>query len=172
MADVDGTAEQLIVDELMDELVRTRQRIAELEVMEIELKQSEELFTTLFYSSPSGIYIVQGGYFRLVGHQFARIAGYNEDELIGVPSLSLVLTEDRDAARENAVQMLKGKRSLGYEFRLVTKRAEIKWVMGKVAPIFYQGGQANLGKLVAITARKQGEEEMKQVDTEMPRSNA
>jgi PAS domain S-box-containing protein len=159
------------MDELMDELVRTRQRVAELEVLEIDLKQSDELFTTLFYSSPTGIYIVQSGYFRLVGHQFARIAAYNEDELIGVPSLNLVFTEDRDMVRENAVQMLKGKRSLAYEFRLVTKRAEIKWVMETVAPIFYQGGRAALGNIIDITERKLAEEKLEQLTTEMQRSN-
>lgn len=166
MRDGDKTKEQLI-----DELAKMRQRIAELEAFETDIKQSEELFRTLFHSSPIGIYIVQDGHFRLVGHQFARITGHSEDELIGIPSLNLVLPEDRNAVRENAVKMLKGERSLGYEFRMVTKRAEIKWVMETVVPVFYQRRRATLGNLVDITERKQAEQELRQMTAEMKRSN-
>ncbi len=169
--DISKTSEQLIIDELMSELSGMRQRIAELEVLELELKQSEELFRILFYSSPIGIYIVQNGRFRLVSHQLASISGYDEDELIGMPSLSLVLTEDRNAVRTNAAKMLKGEHSSAYEFRMVTKRAEIKWVMETVAPIFYQGKRATLGNLINVTERKQVEEKLKQLTAEMQRSN-
>lgn len=166
MKDVNKTKEHLI-----DELVTMRQRIAGLEALEIELKESNELFRMLFYSSPIGIYIVQDGDFRIVGHQFARIAGYIEDELIGTSSLKLVLPEDRNAVRENAVKMLRGERSSGYEFRMVTKRAVIKWVMETVAPVSYQGGRATLGNLIDITERKQAEEELEKTTAEMRRSN-
>jgi len=150
MRDIDRTKEQLI-----DELMEMRQQIAGLEALETNLKQSEELFRMLFYSSPIGIYIVQDGYFRFVGHEFVRITDHSEDELIGTPSLNLVLLEDRNAVRENAAKMLKGEHSLGYEFRLVTKRAVIKWVTETVAPITYQGKRATLGNLIDITERKQ-----------------
>ena len=156
---------------ITDELTQLRHRIAELEILETELKQSEELFRMLFHSSPIGIYIVQDRCFRLVGHQFSQITGYSEDELIGIPSLNLVLSEDRNAVRENAVKMLKGERSLGYEFRMVLKNAEHKWVMETVAPVFYQGKRATLGNLVDITERKQAEEKLKQITSEMQRSN-
>jgi len=167
MRDADKTKEQLV-----DELVEMHQRIAGLELLETELKQSEELFRMLFYSSPIGIYIVQGGYFRFVGHQFARITGYSKDELIGTPSLNLVLPEDREAVRENAVKMLKAERSLGYEFRLVTKKARIKWVTETVASVSYQGRRATLGNLMDISERKQAEEELEQIMAEIKRSNA
>lgn len=166
MKDIDKTKEQLI-----DELAEMRLRIAELEAGKTELKQSEELFRILFYSSPIGIYIVQDGRFRFVGHQFARITGYSEDELIGISSLNLVLPEDRNVVRENAVKMLKGERSSGYEFRILTKSAETKWVMETVAPVFYQRRRATLGNLVSITERKQAEKELKQIMAEMTRSN-
>ena len=76
----------------MDELRQMRQRIAELRVLETELKESNALFQTL-YSSPIGIYIAQDGIFRIAGHQFAQIADYNEGEMI-LYSLSVT-----DAAR-------------------------------------------------------------------------
>ena len=159
-------------EQMMNELLELRQRIAELEAVETEVEGSNELFRTLFYSSPIGMYIVQDGCFRIVGHQFARIVGYDEDELIGKPSLTLVLPEDRNAVRENAVQMLKGERSLGYEFRVLTKRALVKWVMETVAPVSHQGRRATLGNIIDITERKQAEEQLKQKMEQIGHSNA
>lgn len=156
---------------LTDDLEQMRQRIGELTVVEAELKESNELFQTLFYSSPVGIYIVQDGSFRIVGHQFAQITDYNEDELTGTPSLDIVLPEDREAVAENSANMLKGERSLGYEFRIVTKRAVVKWVVETVAPVYYQGRQATLGNVMDITEQKQDKERLTQMVSEMRRSN-
>lgn len=162
--DISKTSAQSKIDELTSELSKVRQRIA-------ESTESEELFRILFYSSPIGIYIVQDGHFRLVSHQLTRISKFDEDELVGMSPLSLVLPEDINAVRENAVKMLKGERSSAYEFRMVTKGAEIKWVMETVAPIFYQGKRATLGNLIDVTERKQAEQKLKQLTAETQRSN-
>jgi PAS domain S-box-containing protein len=155
----------------MIQMSKMDQRIAKSEVMAGEIKQSKELFRILFYRSPIGIYIIQNGHFQLVNRQLAYILGYEEDELIGRPSPGFVLAEDRDAVRENAVRMLKGGCSLGYEFRVVTKQAKIKWVMETVAPVFYKRKRATLGSLIDMTERKQIEERLKQITLEMQRSN-
>ena len=147
------------------------EQIAKSEVMAREIKQSKELFRILFYRSPIGTYIIQNGHFRLVNRQLAYILGYEEDELIGRPSLGFVLAEDRDTVRENAVSMLKGGCSLGYEFRVVNKQAKIKWVMETVVPIYYRRKRATLGSLIDVTERKQMEERLKQITDEMQCSN-
>ena len=152
--------------------MKTKGTITAPELVATRTRPSRELFRTLFYSSPIGTYIVQNGRFLLVNHQLARISGYNDDELIGKSSLNLVLAEDRNAVRDNAVRMLKGERSHGYEFRMVTKRASLKWVMETVAPVFYRRKRATLGHLIDITERKQVEEMLKQTTLEMQRSNA
>jgi len=155
----------------MSQVSTIDQHIAKSEVMVREIKQSKELFRILFYRSPIGTYIIQNGHFRLVNRQLAYILGYEEDELIGRPSLGFVLAEDRDAVRENAVSMLKGGQSLGYEFRVVNKQAKIKWVMETVVPIYYRRKRATLGSLIDVTERKQMEERLKQITDEMQRSN-
>jgi len=147
------------------------QRIAKSETTTGEIKQSKELFRILFYRSPIGTYIIQNGHFRLVNRQLAYILGYDEDELIGRLSLSFVLPEDRDAVRENAIKMLKGGCSLGYEFRVVNKQAKIKWVMETVVPVYYRRKRATLGSLIDVTERKQMEERLQQMTAEMQRSN-
>jgi len=155
----------------MSQTLQMDQQIAKSEVMACEIKQSKELFRILFYRSPIGTYIIQNGHFRLVNRQLSYILGYEEDELIGRPALSFVLPEDREAVREKAVSMLKGKCSLGYEFRVINKQAKIKWVMETVVPIYYRRKRATLGNLIDVTARKQMEERLKQMTDEMQRSN-
>ena len=155
----------------MNQMLKMDQQIAKSEVMAREIKQSKELFRILFYRSPIGTYIIQNGHFQLVNRQLAYILGYEEDELIGRPSLGFVLAEDRDTVRENAVSMLKGGSSLGYEFRVVNKQAKIKWVMETVVPIYYRRKRATLGSLIDVTERKQMEERLKQITDEMQRSN-
>jgi PAS domain S-box-containing protein len=147
------------------------QWIATPEAMAGETKQSKELFRTLFHRSPIGTYIIQDGRFRLVNRQLAYILGYDEDELIGRPALGFVLMEDRNAVRDNAVKMLKAGSSVGYEFRIITKQARIKWVMETVTPVHYHKKRATLGSLIDVTERKHMEERLKQITLDMRRSN-
>ena len=137
-----------------------------------ENRQSKELFRVLFHRSPIGMYIVQEGHFRLVNRQLAYILGYDEDELIGRPALGFVLADDREVARQNALRMLQAECSQGYEFRVVTKRARLKWVMETVVPVQYRRKRATLGSLIDITERRLAEERLKQSALEIQRSNA
>ena len=156
----------------MKQASKTSELITRPELVAGEIKQTRELFRTLFHRSPIGTYIIQNGHFRLVNRQLAYILGYEESELLGRPALGFVLAEDRDAVRENAVSMLKAGCSLGYEFRIITKQARIKWVMETVAPVYYQRKRATLGSLVDVTERKQVEERLRQITAEMQRSNS
>ncbi len=125
------------------------------------LKQVETLFKTLSNSSPVGVYIVQDGKFQFVNPQFQEFTGYREEELLGRDAYLVVLPEDRDLARKNAVDMLKGRRSFPYEFRSLTKSGQTRWILEQVAPIQYQGKRAVLGNYMDITSRKQAEEKMR-----------
>ncbi len=125
------------------------------------LKQVETLFKTLSNSSPVGVYIVQDGKFQFVNPQFQEFTGYREEELLGRDAYLVVLPEDRDLARNNAVDMLKGRRSFPYEFRSLTKSGQTRWILEQVAPIHYQGKRAVLGNYMDITSRKQAEEKMR-----------
>jgi PAS domain S-box-containing protein len=127
-----------------------------------KLESLENLVESLFNNSLIGLYIVQDGCFKVVSVQFARICGYSEDELIGRPSLELVLPEDRDMVRENAIMTLKGESSEGYEFRIVTKTGETRTIFETIAPVQYLGKRAALGNFVDITERKQAEEALRE----------
>jgi len=127
-----------------------------------EGKQAEELYQTLAGSSPIGIYMIQDGKFVFTNPQFQKDVGYSEHELLGTDPLNIVLPEDRNMVRENAVGMLKGERSLPYEYRTVTKSGDTRWVLETAVPILYQGKRATLGNYTDITKLKQVEEALKE----------
>ena len=133
----------------------------QLKTLERQPEEAEELFGSLILSSPTGVYIVQDGKFRLVNPQFEKFVGYSEDELLGMDSLNLVLPEDRSTARDDPQQMLNGERRLPYEYRIVTKTGEIKRVMKTVASIQYGGRQAALANIVDITQGKRAEDALR-----------
>jgi diguanylate cyclase (GGDEF)-like protein/PAS domain S-box-containing protein len=124
-----------------------------------ELEQGRELFTALTQSSPIGIYIVREGKLQYVNHQFERIMGYNAEELFSTTSLNYIYPEDREPVRINAVNTLKSGVCQPYEFRVVTKSGQIKWILETLISIRYQGERASLGNFMDITESKRMEEE-------------
>ncbi len=133
-----------------------------------ERRRAEEILRTLSNSSTIGIYIVQDVEFKFVNPQFQKYTGYNEDELIGTNSLMLVFAEDRDMVGENAIKMLKREKVSPYEYRIVNKHGEIRWVMETVTSIQYQGKQAVLGSFMDITEHKQTEELFRTLSNRSP----
>ncbi len=123
-----------------------------------ERKREEELYKTLTTSSPVGIYIIHGGKFRFANPRVQEFVGYSARELLEMPSISLIHPDDRAAARENAIKMLKKQRTAPYEFRIVTKGGQIKWTMEKIIPIYYDGRQEILGSYMDIDDRKRADE--------------
>ena len=120
--------------------------------------ETENLFEILVNESPVGLYIVQDGEFCYTNPAFQSTTGYTEDELMGRDALGLVVPEDREMVRENAIKMLKGELTSPYQFRVTHKDGSIKWITESVVPIWYWGRRATLGYFVDITDRKQAEE--------------
>ncbi|MGR6836825.1 sensor domain-containing diguanylate cyclase/phosphohydrolase [Syntrophomonas erecta] len=114
----------------------------------------KELLAALFSSSPIGIYIVQDGKFVLVNTQFQRLTGYTQEELLDTPSFQLILPKDRPLVRNCAVKMLKGKSSTPYEYRILDKHGDSKWIMETVTSVKYAGKPATLGNFMDISIRK------------------
>ncbi|MEW5897749.1 MAG: PAS domain S-box protein [Bacillota bacterium] len=88
-------------------------------------------------------------------------SGYSEGELIGSDSLRIVFPADVKTVRENAVKMLKKERTSPYEYRIINKNGEIRWIMETVASITYRGKRAALGSFMDITERRLMEEALK-----------
>ena len=136
-----------------------------------ERKQAEELYRALANSSQMGVYIAQGGRFQIVNPKFQEYTGFSEAELLGMESLSLVHPEDREMVRQNAIEMLKGKRSSPYQFRTITKGGETIWTLEAVTSIQYKGERATLGSFMDITEQKRMEMKLRERSDELEKVN-
>ena len=114
-------------------------------------KRIEDAYMTMARSSVAGVYIVKDGVFVFGNHRFAKVAGYSEEELIGLEALSIVHPDDQKRARNCIVRMLRGDSSTPYEFRIITKDGKIRWMMEAVTSIPVEGGRAVLGNSMDIT---------------------
>jgi diguanylate cyclase (GGDEF)-like protein/PAS domain S-box-containing protein len=132
-----------------------------------ERKQAEELYRTLADTSRAGVYIVQDGTFKFINYNAARYANYAPEEMVGIDATSIVYPEDKDMARRNGARMLKGEIDSPYEFRIITKDGQIRWIMETVTSIEYQGKRAILGNSMDTTelreTRRQLEESGKRL---------
>ncbi|MCK9313971.1 MAG: PAS domain S-box protein [Methanocorpusculum sp.] len=149
-------------EQLKISLQKIRHQITELEMLDSRSKRSQELFTALFISSPIGIFIVQDGKFIDVNPQFEKMIGFTKTELQGTNSLNLVVPENRNQVKENAIKMLKGYPTPPYEYRVIQKSGNIKWIMETVTSIQYLGKPATLGNFMDITERKLTEEALRE----------
>lgn len=155
--------EQKTEKQLIEELVELRQRVAESQTLESQQRQQrEEIIDILRSSTPVGLFMVQDGKFRFVNENFREVTGSSPDELIGTDPMKLVLPEDREMLRENAVAMLKGERTTPYKYRIMTKDGDIRWVLEGVASVQYQGRRAAVGHSTDITERERAQEKMEE----------
>lgn len=141
-----------------------------------ELRQSEQLVTSIVESAPNGILVAnQDGIMTLVNAQIERLFGYKRQELIG-QKIEILLPERYRAAHPGqrtgffhnpqaramgAGRDLFGRRKDGSEFPL-----EIG-----LSPLHTTQGRQVLAAIVDITARKQAEEQLLQVAVELERQN-
>ena len=124
-------------------------------------QQDSQLFMNLFINSPIGIYIVQGGRFRLVNPEFQKISGYSEKELLSMAPKDLVHPDDWEEVKQNAIKMLKGQRSSPYVFRIIGKDSDIKWIIETISSIRFEGKRAALGYFMDTTEHERAKEALR-----------
>ena len=135
------------------------------------LKESERLFRDLTEKSLVGIYLIQDGVFRYVNSKFAELLAYKADELIEtINHEETLFPEDRAAVVEKLRKRESGEiSSIHHEFRVVTKKGEVRNVEVYGSRTIYRGRPAVIGTLIDITDRTLSEELLKQAE-EMYRS--
>ena len=115
--------------------------------------ESQQLYETLAHSSHAGVYVILDGRFAFLNGKAALLAGYSVNEMLGMKSIDVVHPEDRETILGHARDMLKGSRSSPYEYRIVMKNGQARWIMETVTPIQYRGKRAILGNSMDITAQ-------------------
>jgi PAS domain S-box-containing protein len=121
-------------------------------------KQAEDELERSRKNALIGSYIVQNGKFKYVNPEFCRIIKYSKDELINTDSIQYVHPDFVDHVRSNSRQMVKGQRWTPYEFCIIDKEGEVRWVMETVTSVLHEGRRAVLAFFMDITGAKQAEE--------------
>ena len=156
--------EQKTKQQLIDELAKLRQRVSELEASANQQRQQrEEIVDILRNSTPIGLFIVQDGEFQFVNENFRAVTAGSPDELLGTDPMELVLPEDREMVRENAIAMLKGERTTPYKYRIMTRDGDIRWMLEGIASVQYQGRRASVGHSTDITELERAQEKLEEL---------
>jgi PAS domain S-box-containing protein len=130
-------------------------------------RQAEEQYRVMANNSQSGIYITVRGRFRFVNPHVVAYSEYPEQELLGEPSLRFVHPEDRAVAAEQVRKMLAGEMRSPHEYRIVTKSGKVRWLLGSVTWITYQGERAVLGDTMDITELKEAREQLESMQEQL-----
>ena len=126
------------------------------------IRESDQLLKILNGRSFIGIYIVQDGKFFLINQNAASYAGYTPEELIGKKANSILHPDDIKMVKRCVREMLRSKRTLPYEFRIITKNGDIRWIKEVIMPISFEGRWALLGNSMDITEHKLAEEALRE----------
>ncbi len=148
-------------NDLLKEISDLRQRLIDLEASKVQASQDEEI-VRVFRSSPIGLFIVQEGKFKFVNENFRGLVTGSITDLLETESMKLVIPEDREMLRENAIKMLKGKNLAPYKYRVITNQGQVRWLLEGVVSIQYQGYRAVLGHTMDITEREKAQEKLEE----------
>lgn len=126
------------------------------------LNESEKKFRTYTESTSSGIYIHQENKFKYVNKAAQKISGYSREELYTMNIWRLVHPEDIAMLKERFKKRVQGDINVPerYEFRIITKSGQIKWLDFTGRVIEYENEPAVLATVFDITDRKKAEQEL------------
>jgi PAS domain S-box-containing protein len=159
--------------QLIDELIEMRQRVAELQAKEIELKRSEEQILLpnerlryLLSSTSAVIYIAKtsGDYgATFVSENVNRMVGYEPRNFIENSSFWLdhVHPEDKQRILAELPQIFEQKYHT-YEYRFLCKNGTYIWVRDEMKLVLDKEGKPLeiIGYWIDISGRKQAEEKL------------
>jgi PAS domain S-box-containing protein len=125
-------------------------------------RESEAKYRALVDQSLQGIVVTHGPPLRVIyaNSAFEEITGYTLQELIALEDNldRLIYPADRTLVLERAQQRLRDEVvPPSYEYRIVHKNGDIRWVLNYASRIEYDGEPAIQSAIADITERKQAE---------------
>jgi PAS domain S-box-containing protein len=128
------------------------------------LRASESKFRLLAETTLCGIFIYRrDGTFCYFNPQVEGFTGYSSQELRSMTVWDVIHPDFRDLTRTRAEARWRGEAvPVRYQFKLVTKDGEARWVDFTATPTVFDGEPAILGTAFDITASKRHEQEAKE----------
>jgi len=132
-------------------------------LMEREFKESEQRFRSIAESSPMAVLMYQDDRWIYVNPGAERISGYSVDELKNMNFWDIVHPDYREIVRQRGQARQMGESAhTSYEFKIITKHGEEKWVYLTGGSIEWEGKHAGIITVIDITPRKQMEQALKE----------
>ncbi|MBO8158374.1 PAS domain S-box protein [Thermosyntropha sp.] len=148
--------------------IETIRDITHGKLMEESLRLSEEKFRKLAENTPAMVFVGQGEKYKYVNPAFCEVTGYSADELYNMLIWDVVHPEHREMVRKRGLDRQAGKKMPDrYEFKLLTKEGEVKYVSYAAAIIEYEGKPALIGTGIDITDRYIMEEKLKRREQQL-----
>ncbi len=123
------------------------------------LRESEEKFRTIANMNIAAIFIYSNPKFIYVNPASESLTGYRGDELLEMNFWDIVHPDFRELIKERGLSRINGKSVPSqYEFKIITKYGEEKWLSFSAETIQYKGNKASLGVAFDITQKKQSEQ--------------
>ncbi|HYX68969.1 MAG TPA: PAS domain S-box protein, partial [Terriglobales bacterium] len=122
------------------------------------LRESESKFRAVAETAAIAIYIHDGNRFLYLNPASEQISGFSRAELLQNGPWSLVHPEYMDLLRRRTAARQRGENvPTRYEFPILTKSGETRWLDFSAGVIQFEGHQAILATAVDITEKKRAE---------------
>jgi len=142
------------------------QDITERKLAEKKLMNSEEKFRKLAESSPVAIMMHQGDRWIYANSAAEEISGYSKKDLYHMHFWDIVHPDHRDMVRQSGLDRQQEKvLPHAYEFKIIAKNDNVKWVSLTGNPIQYDDKPSVLITVMDITERKMTEAALKESES-------
>jgi len=135
------------------------------------LAPGNDLFRTLTETTSCAIFVVRKT-FLYVNPAALAISGYSEEELLALSSWDeIIAPEHRDFVKSRGLARLQGEDiPARYEFKILHKNGEERWLDYTAERIDYEGSSAILGTAFDITDRRRTEEKLRHSEDKFSKS--
>ncbi|HEV3420972.1 MAG TPA: PAS domain S-box protein [Candidatus Acidoferrum sp.] len=125
------------------------------------LRESEAKFRLVAETAPCAIWILQGERLVYVNRYAESLSGYSREELFSMNPWVLVDPEFRAMGEQRSNARLRGENpEPRYQFKILTKSGEIRWLDFSGARTNFEGKPAILATAFDITATKRAEQQL------------
>ena len=132
------------------------------------LKESEEKFRRLAQTTSTAIMVYQGTKWVYANPAAEKISGFSEEELVQMNFWDIVAPEHQEMIKNRGKQRQESAEvPSGYEFKIINKKGQEKWVYLEGSKTEYNGSPAGLISVIDITSIKNTENQLKERNAEL-----
>lgn len=145
--------------------------ITERKKAEAVIRESEENYRMVVENAIEGIIVVQDGVLRFVNPKISELLGHAKEYLIGKPVAPFIHPDDRELVMGRHSRRMKGESIPAvYDFRVVDRQGNIRWLEINAVKIAWEGRPATLNFLTDISDRVRAEQDRKKFEKQLEQS--